>query len=94
MPKTKQTVKYTATLTEASVDELKMLAEKNVIPSVNAAIREAIDSYITQTKKELYEKQMQEAARDRSFIMRTMESDKDFSSIPYPNPLEDSFGNL
>lgn len=79
MPEKKQTIKYTATLSEESVEELKILAEKKVIPSVNFAIREAIESYIVQTKKELYEKQMQEASKDRNFIKRTYESHKDFS---------------
>ncbi len=78
MLKTRQTIKYTATLPETSVDELKMLAEKKVIPSVNFAIREAIDIYITQRKKELYEKQMQEAAQDKIFLKRTIDSNKDF----------------
>ena len=81
MLKTKQNIKYTATLPESSVDELKMLAERKVIPSVNFAIREAIDIYITQTKKELYEKQMQEAGKDKMFLSRTIESNKDFSFI-------------
>lgn len=81
MLKTKQTIKYTATLPETSVDELKMLAERKVIPSVNFAIREAIKSYIMQTKKELYEKQMQEAVKDKLFLKRTIDSDKDFSFV-------------
>lgn len=81
MLKAKQTIKYTATLPESSVDELKMLAKRKIIPSVNFAIREAINLYIAQTKRELYEKEMQKAAKDKDFLMRTMESDKDFCFI-------------
>lgn len=81
MSKAKNTIKYTATLSETSVDELKMLAESKVIPSVNFAIREAIETYIIQTKKELYEKQMQEAAKDKLFLKRTIDSDVDFSIV-------------
>ncbi|MEA4846877.1 MAG: ribbon-helix-helix protein, CopG family [Clostridiaceae bacterium] len=81
MSKTKQTIKYTATLSESSVDELKRLAEKKIIPSVNFAIREAVNLYIAQTKKELYEKEMQKAAKDKDYLMRTIESDKDFSFV-------------
>lgn len=81
MPKTKQTIKYTATLSESSIDELKRLAEKKIIPSVNFAIREAVNLYIAQTKKELYEKEMQQAAKDKDYLRRTIESDRNFSFI-------------
>ena len=77
----KQTIKYTATLSEESIQELKTLAEKKVIPSVNYAIREAIEEYIAQTKKQLYEKQMQEAAEDERFQKRTMDCNKEFTFV-------------
>jgi len=75
----KQTIKYTATLSDESIQELKALAEKKVIPSVNHAIREAIEMYIVQTKKQVYEKQMQEAAEDERFQKRTIDCNKDFT---------------
>ena len=81
MSKSKQTIKYTATLSERSIGELKALAEKKVIPSVNYAIREAIEEYIVKTKKELYGEQMKKAARDELFMKRTIDSDKDFCLI-------------
>jgi hypothetical protein len=81
MLKDKPTIKYTATLPESSVDELKMLAEKKVIPSVNFAIREAIEVYIVQTKKELYQKQIKEASKDEVFLKRTINCDNDFSFV-------------
>lgn len=77
----KKTVKYTVTLPEESLDELKTLTKNKVIPSVNFAVREAVNVYITQTKKELYEKQMKEAAKDKAFLSRTMESNKDFTFV-------------
>lgn len=77
----KQTIKYTATLSEESIQELKALAEKKVIPSVNYAIREAIEEYIAQTKKQMYEKQMQEAAEDERFQKRTIGCDKEFTFV-------------
>jgi hypothetical protein len=77
----KQTIKYTATLSEESIQELKALAEKKVIPSVNFAIREAIEEYIILTKKQLYEKQMQEAAEDERFQKRTTDCNKDFTFV-------------
>ncbi len=81
MLKTKNTVKYTATLPEASIHELKMLAERKVIPSVNFAIREAINLYIVRTKRKIYEEEIQEAARDKDFLTRTMDSDQDFAYV-------------
>ena len=81
MHKIKKPVKYTATLPEASVHELKMLAERKVIPSVNFAIREAINLYIVRTKKKMYEKEIQEAAKDKDFLTRTMESNQDFAYV-------------
>lgn len=81
MLKTKRTIKYTATLPEASVHELKMLAERKVIPSVNFAIREAVYLYIAQTKRKMYEKEIQEAAKDKDFLTRTVESDQDFAYV-------------
>jgi hypothetical protein len=60
---------------------MQMLAEKKVIPSVNYAIREAIEEYITLTKKQLYVKQMQEAAEDEQFQKRTLDCGKDFTFV-------------
>lgn len=77
----KQTIKYTATLSEESIQELKALVEKKVIPSVNYAIREAIEEYIAQTKKQMYEKQMQEAAEDERFQKRTIGCNREFTFV-------------
>ncbi len=73
-----KSIKYTATLSDSSIEELKHLAQKKVVPSVNFAIREAIETYIVQTKKELYEKEMQEAAQDEDYLRRTYETQEDF----------------
>jgi hypothetical protein len=81
MEKNRKTIKYTTALPESSINELKLLAERKIIPSVNFAIREAIHLYIAQTKREVYEKEMREAAKDGDFLKRTLESDEDFSSV-------------
>ena len=74
-----KSVKYTATLSGSSIEELKQLAQKKVVPSVNFAIREAISAYIVQTKKVLYEKEMKEASLDEDYLRRTYETQEDFS---------------
>ena len=73
-----KSVKYTATLSGSSIEELKQLAQKKVVPSVNFAIREAISAYIVQTKKVLYEKEMKEASLDEDYLRRTYETQEDF----------------
>ena len=62
----------------AYIDELKQLAKKQQIPSVNYAIREAIDEYLKQAKKNEYNEQMKAAAKDRAFVERTMKCAEDF----------------
>jgi hypothetical protein len=74
-------IKYTAVLPQVCVDELKTLAEKKVIPSVNQGIRLAIDGFLAQTKKELYEQSLREAALDAAFIKRTIETQDVFSAV-------------
>ena len=77
----KNTIKYTATLSTSSIDELKSLADRKIVPSVNFAIREAIEAYIVRTKKELYEKAIREASQDEDFLRRTFETQEAFSFV-------------
>lgn len=67
-----QTARYTATLPIYALDELKALASSGQIPSVNFAIRQAVDEYLKQAKKKRYEELMKEAAEDKEFIKKTM----------------------
>jgi len=76
-----KTVRYTATLPENFVDELKVLAEENKVPSVNFAIKEAVDLYLGQIKKAAYEEQMRMAGQDKNFLARTFECADDFKAI-------------
>ena len=75
------TVKYTAVLPSDCIAELKELAEKKLIPSVNYGIRQAVERYIEQTKKDMYAHTMSEAMNDSDFISRTLETQKDFTSV-------------
>ncbi len=79
MLNTTKTVRYTATLPYNYIDELKQLAKQKQIPSVNFAIRQAVDEYLKQTKKREYDEMMKAAAKDKSFVERTMKCAEDFS---------------
>ena len=76
-----KTVRYTATLPENCIDELRILAEENKVPSVNFAIKEAVDLYLGQMKKAAYEEQMRMAGQDKDFLARTIECANDFKAI-------------
>ena len=71
-------VKYTTVLPREYVNELKKLAEKKVIPSVNQGIRLAVDGFIAQHKQLEYKLAMQEAAADKAFIKRTLDTQEAF----------------
>ncbi len=81
MSQSVKNIKYTAVLPIDYVNELKELASKKIIPSVNFGIRLAIENYISQSKKELYQKQMTEAAKDEGFMKRTLETDEAFKNV-------------
>ncbi len=74
-----KTIRYTTTLPEMYIDELKEMAQAKVIPSVNFAIRAALDEYLKQMKKNEYEAKLREAANDNAFMQRTMQCADDFS---------------
>jgi hypothetical protein len=74
-------VKYTAVLPSMCMDELKSLAEKKVIPSVNQGIRLAVEDFVLFHKQRAYKLAMQEAAADKDFIRRTLEAQKAFSEV-------------
>jgi len=80
-----KSIRYTAVLPQSYVDELKIMAERETIQSINQGIRLAIASFITDNKQREYETAMREAANDRSFLKRTLETQKDFSAIDAEN---------
>ncbi len=73
-------IKYTAVLSEEQVKELKELAALDYISSVNSGIRLAIEGFIAKSKNELYQKQMEAAAKDEGFMKRTLETQEVFSA--------------
>jgi len=74
-------IKYTAVLPNEYIAELKELAAKKVIPSVNYGIKNAVAKYLEQTKKEKYENNMREAEQDELFLKRTLSAQKDFNIV-------------
>ena len=74
-------IKYTAVLPNEYISELKELASKKMIPSVNYGIKYAVQKYLEQSKKERYAKNMQEAAQDENFLKRTLDCQKDFDFV-------------
>jgi len=74
-------IKYTAVLPNEYVSELKNLAAKKIIPSVNYGIKRAVEKYLEQSRKERYEQDMREAAQDKEFLKRTVNAQKDFKFV-------------
>lgn len=74
-----QTTRFTATIPVCFINELKELAKADKIPSVNYAIRQAVEDYLAQVRKTQYNEMMKEAAKDKRFINRTIKCDEDFS---------------
>lgn len=71
-------VKYTTVLPAEYIAGLKQLVSENVITSINQGIRYAVEDFITQKRKELYNLQMAEASKDSGFLERTTTAQKDF----------------
>jgi hypothetical protein len=63
------------------MDELKLLAEKKIIPSVNQGIRLAVEDFVLSHKQRAYESAMKEAAADKDFMRRTLETQEAFSAV-------------
>ena len=74
-----EAIRITATLPAAFIDELKTLVNSKQIPSVNFAIKQAVDEYLKQIKKNQYEAMMKEAAADKAFMSRTSKCNEDFA---------------
>lgn len=73
-------IKYTAVLPVKFVAELKELASRKVIPSVNFGIRDAIEHYIADCKRKQYVQQMTEAAKNKGYMERTLDTQDAFKN--------------
>ena len=74
-------IRYTASLPQSFLDDLKEMAKDKRVPSVNYAITEALAEYLKNRKTAQYHALMQEAGSDESFIARTMRCAEDFAHI-------------
>lgn len=73
--------RFTTTLPIEYLEQLKEMAEAEQIPSINFAIREAIELYLKDIKKREYEVLMEEASQDKEFLDRTLECAEDFEFV-------------
>ena len=74
-------VRYTTTLPIIYIEELKEMTKEKKIPSVNYAIKEALDEYIKSRKAAQYAQMMRDAGRDEAFLERTFKCARDFIAI-------------
>lgn len=75
-----RTVKnYTFSLPIDLLNKLKQYSNEGFVPSVNAAVKEAIESYVITVEKQKLYKQMKEAARDPLFMEDLENAMSDFS---------------
>lgn len=78
MMNTAKTVRYTTTLPQAFLDNMKDLAKCGRIASVNSGIRQAVDDFLRKQKAEQFNALMKEAAQDDAFLERTYTCADDF----------------
>jgi len=74
-------IKYTTVLPKGCIDDLKILADKKIVPSVSQGIRLAIENFVAHQKQQEYANGIREAMGDNAFITRTMDTHNDFSSV-------------
>ncbi|MCL6559577.1 MAG: ribbon-helix-helix protein, CopG family [Firmicutes bacterium] len=73
--------KATFALPEPLLKKLKLLANNNRIPSVNSAVREAIEDYIFKLEREEFRKAMEKAAKDPDFIRDIKDIERGFEYL-------------
>lgn len=74
------TVKSTVNLSRYYKEQLEYLVQINELESVTEGINIAIENFVKAKQKELYSEQMKMAAKDESFVKRTMDSQSDFEN--------------
>jgi len=66
----KQTIKYTTVLPQDYINELREMADKKLIPSINQGIRVAVEDFIKARTISEYKYNMLEASKDETFNRR------------------------
>lgn len=70
---------YTFSLPIELLDRLKNYSNDGYVPSVNSAVKEAIESYVKSVEKQKLYKEMQAAAQDPLFMSDIQDAMNDFS---------------
>ncbi len=78
MPKSKN---VTFNLPPELIEKFKMYVKEKYIPSVNAAVKEALEEYSKRIEKEMLRNQMLKASKDTIFLKDLNESMKVFEAI-------------
>ena len=76
-----QVIKTTINLKSEYKNQLNELVEEKVIASMTDGFNQAIELFLKEKKKQQYIKKIEEAAKDKNFIKRTINSQKDFDAI-------------
>ncbi len=74
-------VKSSVNLNRKYKEQLELFVRMNRISSVTEGINAALEAYVKANQKAIYEEQMEEAAKDRAFLERTMGSQSEFEDI-------------
>jgi predicted DNA-binding protein len=70
--------KVTFALPDSLLHKLRILADRKRIPSVNAAVREAVEEYVNNLEREDFHKAMADAAKDPEFMRDLQETEEAF----------------
>lgn len=76
-----QIIKTTINLKSEYKNQLNELVEQKEIASMTDGFNQAIELFLKEKKKQQYIKKIEEAAKDKNFIKRTINSQKDFDAI-------------
>lgn len=72
------------------IDKYKVYVKQKYIPSVNAAVKEALEEYSKRIEKEILKHEMIKAAKDPLFLNDLMENMKVFEVTDTESAKEDS----
>ncbi len=75
------TVKSTVNLNKYYKEQLELFVQSGKISSVTEGINAALATYVRAMQKAIYAEQMKAAAKDKSFMERTLSSQCDFENI-------------
>ena len=79
----KKTKNYTFSLPLDLLDRLKEHSNKGNVPSVNSAVKEAIETYVVKIDKENLYQQMKKASEDPLFMEDLETTMADFSGVDF-----------